>query len=185
MFHKLLALAFLVRKEGRKTEDFGSSQLGKRVAVAVATPWRHQVENLLLWKATFAVIVIETELVDKTNKNLFLPFLTVKKKLQPFFTPVNFPPNTSFPVSVLSGPEKSSIPTTNGGFKKWKLGQNMYAMQTFFLHVLVPICKFSRGLVTKFLRRSSVGRSLRMRCWLGWFALEVNMVFCKMFVLPH
>ena len=32
---------------------------------------------------------------------------------------------------------------------------------------LAPICVLSRCLLTKFLRRSSVGRLLRVRCWLG------------------
>ncbi len=33
------------------------------------------------------------------------------------------------------------------------------------LHVCAPTCMLSRGLLTKFLHRSSVGSLLRVRCW--------------------
>ncbi len=47
------------------------------------------------------------------------------------------------------------------------------------LLVWVPICVLCRCLVAKFLRRSSVGSLLTMRCWLGWFYFTSILVGLK------
>ena len=62
--------------------------------------------------------------------------------------------------------ERETDPTTNGGM------QNGSSVETctHCMHVfarLMPICMLSRRLETKFLRRTSVGSLLRVRCWLG------------------
>ena len=63
--------------------------------------------------------------------------------------------------------QKADCPTTNGDMQN---GSSV-GICTRYIHAfahLAPICILSRCLLTKFLRRSSVGSLLRVRrCWLG------------------
>ena len=64
-------------------------------------------------------------------------------------------------------------PTTNGGVQNGS-SFGIYTHCTYVFAHLVPICMLSRCLLTKFLRRSSVGSSLRARCWLGMYYQPSN-----------
>ncbi len=66
-----------------------------------------------------------------------------------------------------------AYPTTNGGGIQngSSVGTHTHCMHVF-LSRLAAIWMLSRCLLTKSLHRSSVGSSLRVRCWLGRYVYE-------------
>ena len=61
-------------------------------------------------------------------------------------------------------------PTTSSGTQKWKLSRDMHALRTRFRTFGADLHAQSGDLSAKFLRRSSVGSLLSVRCRLGWVA---------------
>ncbi len=77
-----------------------------------------------------------------------------------------------------------SYPTTNSGTQN---GSSV-RIYTHCMHVfarLAPICKLNRCLLTKFLRRSSVGSLLRVLCWLGSQTASSNFSLWKFSLSPY
>ncbi len=66
--------------------------------------------------------------------------------------------------------KKTFLPNHQQWYARWKLSRNMYTLRTRFCTLGADLHAQRVLIDKKFLRRSSVGRLLRVRCWLGEFS---------------
>ncbi len=98
----------------------------------------------------------------------------------PSFSPLTGEWRRSFFFSSSSSSQCPRLPAPQppiGCMQNGKLSRNACTLRARFRHVWRRFCMLSRGLSTKFTRRSSVESLLRVPCWLGGRLLREPQLF--------